>query len=79
MSEVRQVLRARDFPDAMMHRQFLRLAALLYRFNLRDLGHVIRTATTYHRYWSRSDGRVGRDGVSGTEPPPGPLGDATRG
>ena len=59
VTEASELLHARDFPEAMMSRHFLRLAALLYRLDLRDLGHIIRTATTYHRYWSRSGGRVG--------------------
>jgi hypothetical protein len=52
--QARAVLGARDFPHALMNRTFLRLATWLYWLSVRDLAYVIRTATTYYRYWSRS-------------------------
>ena len=52
-----RMLRAPDFPHALMSRSYLRFATWLYRFRLRDLGYVIRTAGWYYRYWSRCGGR----------------------
>ena len=51
-----QVLRAPDFPDALLQKNSLRIAAWLYRLRLRDVGHVITAAHTYYRYWSQCAG-----------------------
>ena len=52
-----QMLSASDFPDTLLRRHYLRLAAWVYRLRVRDVGHVIGAAHMYYRYWSQSGGK----------------------
>ncbi len=51
-----QMLRSRDFPEVLLKKNSLRLAAWIYRLRLRDVGHVIGAAHVYYRYWSQCAG-----------------------
>jgi len=50
-------LRARDFPQSIIDRRRLRIAAWLTRLGVRDYGYAIECAATYCRYWQGCDGR----------------------
>jgi asparagine synthase (glutamine-hydrolysing) len=51
------MLNASDFPDPLFRKHYLRLAAWVYRLRMRDVGHVIRAAHMYYRYWSECGGK----------------------
>jgi len=59
LRQARQMLSAPDFPDPLLRRHYLRLAAWIYRLRMRDVGHVIGAAHTYYRYWAQSGGKYG--------------------
>ena len=48
-----QMLRSPYFPDDILRRNHLRLAAWLYRLRIRDLSYVVRGAQPYFEYASR--------------------------
>ncbi len=56
LDEAARLLRAPDFPDPILKRDYLRLAYWIYRLRLRDVGYVIRAAQTYYQYWSKCRG-----------------------
>jgi hypothetical protein len=57
LRQAAQMLRASNFPKPLLRRQFLRVATLLYRLEIRDVGYVIRAAHRYYEYWSKCNGR----------------------
>jgi hypothetical protein len=52
-----EMLNARDFPDRILKRGYLRLASWAHRSGLRDYGYVIEAARTYHDYWQLCEGK----------------------
>ena len=70
LAQAEQMLRATDFPNEILRKQYLRIAALIYRFGLRDYSYVIQAAWKYCNYWNLSGGkyalpsRIGNDGSS---------------
>ncbi|HYG82730.1 MAG TPA: asparagine synthase-related protein, partial [Pyrinomonadaceae bacterium] len=52
-----EVLGAKDFPDRILKRGYLRLASWAHRTGLRDYGYVIEAAQTYHKYWQLCGGQ----------------------
>jgi asparagine synthase (glutamine-hydrolysing) len=52
-----RALRSRDFAHPLLRKSYLRLSLLMDRFNIRDLGYVVRNADVFQRYWSRTGGR----------------------
>ncbi len=57
LRQASSILRAPDFPDALLGRHFLRLATWIYRLGMRDVGYVIRAAQIYYQYWSQCGGK----------------------
>jgi len=59
LQQARKVLASPEFPHRILNRTFLRAAWWAYRLGLRDTGHVLSAAHTYHRHWdlSRPAGR----------------------
>jgi asparagine synthase (glutamine-hydrolysing) len=57
LRQAAEMLRASNFPEALLRRHFLRVATWLYRLRLRDLGYVIRAAHRYYANWSKCSGR----------------------
>lgn len=53
----RALLAARDFPDPLLNRGYLRLAYLAYKWGLRDYSYVLESALIYARYWELSQGK----------------------
>jgi hypothetical protein len=56
LRQATQMLRASNFPKPLLRRQYLRLATLLYRLRIRDVGYVIRAAHRYYESWSTCNG-----------------------
>jgi hypothetical protein len=56
LAQTEVVLRDPHFAHGLMRRPYLRLATLLHRYRVRDLGYVLRTAHIYSRYASRCRG-----------------------
>jgi len=56
LSQAKKLLRTSDFPDPILKKESLLLATVIFRLGLRDVGHVIKAASVYHRYWSQCDG-----------------------
>ena len=52
-----QILKSADFPHPLLRKHYLRLAAWLYRYRIRDVGHVIGAADLFYRYWSKCGGK----------------------
>jgi hypothetical protein len=57
LRQAAEMLSASNFPKPLLRRQYLRLATLLYRLRIRDVGYVIRVAHRYYAYWSKCNGR----------------------
>lgn len=57
LRQAREMLRAKDFPAAILKRNYLRLASLAYQLDVRDYSYVIQSARTYHTYWRMCEGR----------------------
>jgi hypothetical protein len=64
LRQAAQMLRAPDFPDPLLKRRSLQLAAWIYRLRLRNVGHVIGAAHVYYRYWSQCAGKYSPLGVT---------------
>lgn len=68
LEQAMQMLRASDFPNPILRKQYLRIATLIYKFGLRDYSYVIQAAWKYYTYWNLSGGkhvlpsRIGNDG-----------------
>jgi hypothetical protein len=56
LSQATQMLSASDFPEALLKKRSLRMAALIYRLGIRDVGHIIGAAHVYYRYWAQCRG-----------------------
>jgi asparagine synthase (glutamine-hydrolysing) len=56
LRQTSEILRASDFPDVLLRRHFLRLAAWVYRLGIRDLGYVTQAAEIYYKYWTQCRG-----------------------
>ena len=56
-----QLLRSTPFPDALVSRRRLRLAAWAHRTRLRQLGYLFRAAATLQRICAVAGGRVDDD------------------
>jgi hypothetical protein len=56
MKQASELLRAPDFPDKILSKRNLRLAAWIHSTGWRDYEHIIEAARTYHTYWKKSDG-----------------------
>jgi hypothetical protein len=52
-----EMLRARDFPDAILKRSYLAVISLIFKLGLRDYSYVIPVAQKYHKYWRACGGR----------------------
>jgi asparagine synthase (glutamine-hydrolysing) len=57
LRQAASVLRAPDFPHALLGRRFLRVAAWIYGLGMRDVSYVIRAAQLYYKYWSQCGGK----------------------
>ncbi len=55
--QMSELLRAADFPDQLLNKRNLRLAAWIHSTGLRDYEHVIEAARTYHTYWKKCEGQ----------------------
>jgi len=51
MKQVAELLSASDFPDEILSKRNLRLAAWIHSIGWRDYEHVIKAARIYHTYW----------------------------
>ena len=68
LSQAAQMFGAPNFPDAILSKQYLRIATLIYRFGLRDYSYVIQAAWKYFTYWRRCYGQTAppsRIGIGG--------------
>ncbi len=66
LRQAREMIRARDFPSAILNRSYLRLTSLIYQLGLRDYSYVIDVARKYHKYWRVCGGRYATPGMSAT-------------
>jgi len=57
LEQASQMLRARAFPDEILRKQYLRIAALIYEFGVRDYSYVIQAGWKYYSYWNLCGGR----------------------
>ncbi len=57
LRQVDDLLKAMDFPDDIINKEKLRLAAWIYRTGFRDYEYVIKTAQTYYRHWTLCGGK----------------------
>ncbi|HEV3467909.1 MAG TPA: asparagine synthase-related protein [Pyrinomonadaceae bacterium] len=57
LGQAAEMLRAPDFPDELLKRNYLSLATWVYRAGLRDYGYLIQAAQTYHKYSAICGGR----------------------
>jgi asparagine synthetase B (glutamine-hydrolysing) len=57
LRQAREMLRARDFPDAILKRSYLGMISLIFKLGLRDYSYVIPVAAQYHKYWRICGGR----------------------
>ena len=57
MAQARRLLNGGPFPEKLLDRRTLRLAALAHRTGLRDYGYLIGPAHTYYDYVNKCDGR----------------------
>jgi asparagine synthase (glutamine-hydrolysing) len=57
LKQAGELLASPDFPGKILDRGKFRLATLLHRTGVRDLGHVIESAEVYHKYWALCGGR----------------------
>lgn len=64
-----RLLSTPDFPTPLLRRGYVRLAALLYRFRLRDVGYFLEAARLYADYWSRSAGKYSLPNARPAVPP----------
>jgi asparagine synthetase B (glutamine-hydrolysing) len=55
LEQAGQMLRAVDFPFGLLRKHYLRIAALTYKFGLRDYSYVIEAAWKYYSYWRLSE------------------------
>jgi hypothetical protein len=51
MKQVADLLSASDFPNEILSKRNLRIAAWIHSIGWRDYEHVIRAAGIYHTYW----------------------------
>jgi hypothetical protein len=51
VAQVSEMLAGPDFPDALLNRRFVRSAALIHRFGIRDFAYALKAATTVYRPW----------------------------
>jgi hypothetical protein len=58
LKQAGELLSADDFPGKIFDKGKLRLATLLHRAGVRDLGHVIESARLFHKYWALCGGRL---------------------
>jgi hypothetical protein len=56
VKQAAELLRAADFPDKILSKRNVRLAAWIHSTGWRDYEHIIEAARTFHRYWKKSDG-----------------------
>lgn len=63
LRQAREMVRARDFPSAILKRSYLSLTCLIYQLGLRDYSYVIEVARKYHKYWKVCEGRYASPGV----------------
>lgn len=57
LDQASAMLHARDFPSGLLRKQSLRLATIVYRLGLRDVGHLIGAAHMYYKYWTLCGGK----------------------
>ena len=57
VQEARRVLRAGDFPRALLRKRVLRAASMAAGAGFGDYGYVLETAANYFRYWHASHGQ----------------------
>jgi asparagine synthase (glutamine-hydrolysing) len=51
MKQAAELLSASDFPDEILSKRNLRLAAWIHSIGWRDYQHIIKAARIYHTYW----------------------------
>ncbi len=56
MQRARDVLRASDFPAAILDKKILRLAAMAHSTGLRNYEYLIGPASTFYTYWHKCGG-----------------------
>lgn len=56
MNQATELLRAADFPGAILNKRNLRLAAWIHSMGWRDYEHILVAAQTFHTYWKKCDG-----------------------
>lgn len=57
LRQAQEMVRAQDFPSAILRRSYLGLTSLIYQLGLRDYSYVIEVARRYHQYWKVCGGR----------------------
>lgn len=62
LEDTHRLLKAKDFPRALLNKSYVRLAMWMYRLGLRDTGYVLQVARTVYRY-ARHAYRSGRERV----------------
>jgi hypothetical protein len=57
LEQAGEMLRSSDFPAEILRKHYLRFAALIYKFGLRDYSYVIEAAWKYYSYWQNCEGK----------------------
>jgi asparagine synthetase B (glutamine-hydrolysing) len=62
-----RMLRSKDFPDEILNRRNLRLAALIHQTGFRNYQYLLGPARVYYEYWQKCGGRFVMPNQNGEE------------